>query len=327
MKSSKDIFRKSIDKASAGVELTPEVVSTLSNIKNNMKENEILQGGLADKKSLHDLARKHKIKDISELEKQLKIGMKVELEHTNDKKKAKEIAMDHIFEDPKYYDKLSKIEAKEDKETTSSQNDKDMVEGIIEIVKQVKNLTNRKSIAQNMIKKLKMEKVKFDHDKFMESCGLKKNKKTESKEATGSGSVGAYSAPVFGGNDEFWKRSKSENPKPIENQIEKVEAKEATTSGSVGAYETPAAWAKSTGKKDWRGKSKTQIPGGAFVSVKKKCTKFPYCNKGDINALNIYQNENVNNAILNVSKKLNLSETTIKAILQYEIEKLNKQTK
>jgi hypothetical protein len=327
MKSSKDIFRKSIDKASAGVELTPELVSTLSTIKNNMKENEILKGGLADKKNLQDLARKHKIKDVSELEKQLKIGMKVELEHTNDKKKAKEIAMDHIFEDPKYYDKLSKIETKEDKETTSSQNDKDMVEGIIEIVKQVKNLTNRKSIAQNMIKKLQMEKVKFDRDKFMESCGLKKIKKTESKEATGSGSVGAYSAPVFGGNDEFWKRSKSENPKPVENEIEKVEAKEATTSGSVGAYETPAAWAKSTGKKDWRGKSKTQIPGGAFVSVKKKCTKFPYCNKGDINALNIYQNENLNDAILNVSKKLNLSETTIKAILQYEFEKLNKQTK
>jgi hypothetical protein len=258
MKSSKDIFRKSIDKASAGVELTPEVVATLSNLKNSMKENEILQGGLADKKSLHDLARKHKLKDTSELERQLKIGMKVELEHTNDKKKAKEIAMDHIFEDPKYYDKLSKI---------------------------------------------------------------------ESKEATGSGSVGAYSGPVFGGNDEFWKKSKSENPKFIENKVEKIEAKEATTSGSVGSYESPAAWAKSTGKKDWRGKSKTQIPGGSFVSVKKKCTKFPYCNKGDINALNIYQNENVNDAISNVSKKLNLSETTIKAILQYEIEKLNKQTK
>jgi hypothetical protein len=253
MKSSKDTFRKSIDKAAVGVELTPEVVMTLSKLKNSMKENETLKGGLADKKSLQDLARKHKLKDTSELERQLKIGMKVELEHTDDKKKAKEIAMDHIFEDPKYYDKLSKI---------------------------------------------------------------------ESKEATGSGSSGAYSGPVFGGDNEFWERSKSETPKP-----KKIETKEATTSGSVGAYETPAAWAKSTGKKDWRGKSKTQIPGGAFVSVKKKCTKFPYCNKGDISALNIYQNENVNNAISNISKKLNLSETTIKAILQYEMEKLNKQTK
>ncbi len=30
---------------------------------------------------------------------------------------------------------------------------------------------------------------------------------------------------------------------------------------------TTAAWAKSTSKKDWRGKSKTQIPGGKFVQV------------------------------------------------------------
>ena len=142
-----------------------------------------------------------------------------------------------------------------------------------------------------------------------------KLKKVENKEATGSGSSGAYSAPLFGGEDDFMKKSESEVPK-------KVEAKEATTSGSVGAYESPAMWAKSTNKKDWRGKSKTQIPGGAFVSVKKKCTKFPYCNKGDINALHIYKNESVRDAIKNVSRKMNISETVIKAILEYEYEKV-----
>lgn len=41
---------------------------------------------------------------------QLKKGIKIELEHTNDKDLAKEIAMDHLKEDPKYYDKLEKIE-------------------------------------------------------------------------------------------------------------------------------------------------------------------------------------------------------------------------
>jgi len=129
----------------------------------------------------------------------------------------------------------------------------------------------------------------------------------ETTEATGSGSSGAYSAPLFSG----------EEPK-------KVEATEATGSGSVGSYESPAAWAKSTKKKDWRGKSSTQIPGGSFVSVKKKCKKFPYCNQGDIKALDIYKNESVREAIKNVSNKLNLSETTIKAILEFEMERLNK---
>ena len=111
------------------------------------------------------------------------------------------------------------------------------------------------------------------------------------------------------------------------NPKEKVEAKEATSSGSVGAYETPAAWAKSTKKKDWGGKKKTQIPGGSFVSVKEKCKKFPYCNKGDINALNIYKNESVSRAIKNVSDRMNISETTIKAIIEHEMEKMNKRGK
>jgi len=149
---------------------------------------------------------------------------------------------------------------------------------------------------------------------------IKKEKNSETKEATGSGSSGAYSAPLFGGDDEFTEKSDSETPK-------KVEAKEATGSGSVGAYESPAMWAKSTKKKDWRGKSKTQIPGGAFVSVKKKCTKFPYCNKGDINALHIYKNESLKEAITNISKQMGVNENTIKAILEYEYEKVVRKAK
>ena len=72
-----------------------------------------------------------------------------------------------------------------------------------------------------------------------------------------------------------------ETPKKIKkSQITKTETKEATGSGSAGAYVTPAAWAKSTKKKDWRGKNKTLFPGGKFVQVKKKCKTFPYCNQG-----------------------------------------------
>jgi hypothetical protein len=139
---------------------------------------------------------------------------------------------------------------------------------------------------------------------------MKEEDDSETTEATGSGSSGAYSAPLFSG----------EEPK-------KVETKEATGSGSVGAYSQPAIWAKSTKKKDWRGKSHTQIPGGSFVSVKAKCKKFPYCNQGDIKALDIYENKNIKEAIKNVSEKLNISETTIKAILEFEMEKMGKQLK
>jgi hypothetical protein len=161
---------------------------------------------------------------------------------------------------------------------------------------------------------------------------IKKNKykhvgKEETKEATGSGSSGAYSAPVFGGDNAFWERSRNETPKLKESDVEKVEAKEATTSGSVGGYETPAMWAKSTSKKDWGPSRKTQIPGGGFVKIKKKCTKFPYCNQGDISNLKISKNESVKEAIDSVAKKMGISPNVIKTILEHEYEKVNKRTK
>jgi hypothetical protein len=320
MKSSKELFNKSIDKAVSEIpSISGEIMKNASELKSKLGEEEVLKGGLADKKNLEDIAKKHNV-SLEEIEKEFSIGVQKEKEHTKDEKESEEIAKDHLWEDPKYYDKLSKIEKKETKEGDSNQNEKDMIDGIIEIVKQVKDLTNRKSIAKNMMEKLKKEKVDFDHNKFLELCGIKKEKNSETKEATGSGSSGAYSAPLFGGDDEFTEKSDSETPK-------KVEAKEATGSGSVGAYESPAMWAKSTKKKDWRGKSKTQIPGGAFVSVKKKCTKFPYCNKGDINALHIYKNESLKEAIINISKQMSVNENTIKAILEYEYEKVVRKAK
>ena len=164
-------------------------------------------------------------------------------------------------------------------------------------------------------------------DPFIKKKKYKHVGKEEATEATGSGSSGAYSAPVFGGDDAFWERSRSETPKLKESDVEKVEAKEATTSGSVGGYETPAMWAKSTSKKDWGPSRKTQIPGGGFVKIKKKCTKFPYCNQGDISNLKISKNESVKEAIDSVAKKMGISPNVIMTILEHEYENVNKRIK
>jgi hypothetical protein len=137
-----------------------------------------------------------------------------------------------------------------------------------------------------------------------------KNKKSENKEATSSGGAGAFVAPIgFDPKSKFVKDSFKETPK-------KVETKEATSASSAGSYVTPAAWAKSTSKKNWRGKSKTQIPGGTFVQVKKKCKTFPYCNQGDINALNLTNEGKLNETIKKISKKYNVSETYIHNLLK-----------
>lgn len=103
------------------------------------------------------------------------------------------------------------------------------------------------------------------------------------------------------------------------------EATEATSSSSAGAYVTNA-WV-APNKKNWRGASKTQIPGGKFVQIKKKCSKFPYCNQGDINALKLYENKMVKEAITNLSNRLKLSENVIKAIIQHELEEISNKRK
>jgi hypothetical protein len=56
------------------------------------------------------LAKKHGV-SIELLRKQLVRGIEVESEHTTDKAIAREIALDHLGEDPNYYSKLKKIES------------------------------------------------------------------------------------------------------------------------------------------------------------------------------------------------------------------------
>ena len=161
--------------------------------------------------------------------------------------------------------------------------------------------------------------------------------KEEAVESMGASSAGGFEGPLFSTTkkemeEECWKGykqigAKDKGNKKVpncvkEDDVKKIEATESTGSGSSGSYETPAAWAKSPSKKDWRGASKTQIPGGKFVQVKKKCKKFPYCNQGDIKSLKLYENDAVKEAIQNVSKKHNISENVIKTIISYEYEKM-----
>lgn len=80
--------------------------------KSEKSQDEILKGGLADKKTIKDLAERH---DVSEhfLRKELQRGIRVEMEHTSNVNEAKEIAMDHLFESVDYYRKLAKMENEE----------------------------------------------------------------------------------------------------------------------------------------------------------------------------------------------------------------------
>ena len=170
MKNSSQSFKDGIDKEFSKLPVNSELMKDANFYKGEFGE-EKLKGGRADKKSFQDLVKKYnkKSKDSIDIEKQLKNqlnkGIKVEMEHTKNKTKAKEIAMDHLFEDPKYYDKLQKIENKEATSTSSS--------GPV------------------------FGKVAFTDSEFVRKSFEETPKKIETKEATGSGSVGAYSTPAF----------------------------------------------------------------------------------------------------------------------------------
>ena len=72
----------------------------MRNVKTYMQfiNEDKLSGGLADDMNASDFSKES-----------LEQGIKVELEHTDDHSLALEITMDHLAEDPDYYNKLEKI--------------------------------------------------------------------------------------------------------------------------------------------------------------------------------------------------------------------------
>jgi len=83
-----------------------------------MGRKELIPGGLAEGKDPSDYDPK-----------QLEMGIKVELEHTDDEDVAREIAMDHLQEIPDYYDRLKIMEeeAEAEMKKKSSVRDEDYI--------------------------------------------------------------------------------------------------------------------------------------------------------------------------------------------------------
>lgn len=114
-----------------------------------MTKNKI-EGGKADKittlDALYDYwaEKGYKSGGISkslkkQLQQQIQKGVKIEMEHTNDKEKATEIAMDHLTEFPDYYDRLEKMEKNSEKKLKQNESTKSLVKRLIH-----ENLNNNK---------------------------------------------------------------------------------------------------------------------------------------------------------------------------------------
>lgn len=58
-------------------------------------------------------------------------------------------------------------------------------------------------------------------------------------------------------------------------------------------------------------------PDGVFIAIKEKCKKFPYCNQGDINAIEV-----LSESITELSKELKIPRNEIEKIVLNEINKI-----
>jgi hypothetical protein len=146
----------------------------------------------------------------------------------------------------------------------------------------------------------------------------RKKKKTETKEQTMAASAGAYSAPLF-----------TTTKKKIQETIE-----------TSGQYDVPAFGATTKGRKSplkidgpesiYKGRAvkdknfpKWGGPDSVFVKVKEKCKKFPYCNQGDINAIEIVKEDvELQETIKVMSEKYNIPVSHIENIVLNEINKI-----
>lgn len=223
--------------------------------RKKVDEGEEIKGGLADNKTLVQLAKKHDAKGyyhiqdmIKSLKKQLDIGVDIEMEHTKNKSKATEIALDHLWEDPSYYTKLKKIEAKEVTGASSA----------------------GAYVGPMMMTKKDVETIH--------------NSKLNEAVDSGVSAAASYDVPLFGVNPKGGRK----NPLKID--------------GPDSIYKGRAVKDKKFPK--WGG------PGGVFIKIKEKCKKFPYCNQGDINNIEILR-ESINE----LSKKHGLSTQEVENIV------------
>ncbi len=299
--------------------------------KLEVSESEELKGGNADNKSLIHIAKKHDAKGyyhidnmVQSLKKELEMGIKIEMEHTDDKDKAKEIAMDHLWENPSYYSKLKKSDIEEEVKTDLNEK---CWKGYTQ--KGMKTMFGKRY--PNCVKKDTNE-ASSPAQQAAIAINMKKKgiePKSETKEQTTAASSGSVEGPVF--SDVVLKKNihKFHNSNLKEQQEEMGEATDASSSGG---YDVPLFGSTPKGRKNplkisgpdsiYKGRAvkdknfpKWGGPDSVFVKIKDKCKKYPYCNQGDINALEIIKED--------VELQEAITETSIKYGIPYkEMEKI-----
>jgi len=163
--------------------------------------------------------------------------------------------------------------------------------------------------------------------------------KKEAKESTMAGSSGSFSAPMgFVSKKEIYKihNKKKYNDEETE-ETQEGEFTEAMTASASGAYDAPFGDGsggnplKVGGEKTIKKRMKTMRknkfpmyggPEGVYVAIKNKCKTYPYCNQGDVNALEFYESDELNESVKEISKKYGLPFSEVEKIVIKEIKRI-----
>ena len=168
------------------------------------------------------------------------------------------------------------------------------------------------------------------------------DKEVETDEATTASSSGGSSTSAFAKSNKKKDWNPSKNTQVSGGKFVKEseeEFKEATDASSSGSYDVPLFGKGPKGRRDplridgeksikqsravkdkkfpkWGG------PDSVFIKVKDKCKKFPYCNQGDINAIELLEMEELTQAVNEIAKEMGVPYKEIEKIVLNEIKEI-----
>lgn len=257
--------------------LNTNLKKTLQKSKEIKVEQDSVEGGKADKLTPPEIAEKHGV-SLKDIQKEIELGIEIEMEHTNDPILAREITLDHLVEFPDYYSNKKhglvssekKLEKFHENFFTSIGNafgvkkNKDDQYDNMAFVRDLKKITeNIKSgdprheeVIVNMIENFR-EKYK-EHsmiDTVMKSLYHElRNMGQDMDETTSAGSSGAFSGPLFG--------------EPIKKESRIIKLKdllEVTTTYNSGDYTDVSETPFDSNKDGWFWNDKAWYEGGEVV--------------------------------------------------------------
>jgi hypothetical protein len=182
-----------------------------------MQKKEKIEGGLADGKSPSDFDPK-----------QLAEGVKIEMEHTDDKDTAAEIAMDHLAEDPDYYKKLKEVE-KYDRVDEEKDGKREFDYGKEELEKRWNRL--KKAMLDNKSSIMSLEDQEYSED--------------QDEDTEGDGGDGEQPGGVLGGEQPEQQGDPDQEPQPqgsedaAQDQLGEASAEEGGGQGEGAESPSP----------------------------------------------------------------------------------------